>query len=180
VPGGDIDRYRNSVDTVHGVFAEHSNFIRVVIGSRIKNQAQADDIFQNFFLSLVQKPIPQGVRDIKSYLYKAIINDIVDAARKMERYQALVHRYSEQLSFSINTIGPENAFNIKEENDKVFELIKGRLRRSEFRAVTLRYCNSMDTNEVAARMGVKNGTVRRYISVGLAKVRKFLTVESRK
>jgi RNA polymerase sigma factor (sigma-70 family) len=176
----DTDSCRDNVNTAFEVFAEHSNFIRAVIGSRIKNQAQADDIFQNFFLSLVHKPVPEGVKDVKSYLYKAIINDIIDAARKVERYQALVHRYSEQLSFSINTISPENAFNIKEETDKVFELIKGRLRKSELRAVTLRYCNSMDTNEVAARMGVKNGTVRRYISVGLAKVRKFLTVESRK
>jgi RNA polymerase sigma factor (sigma-70 family) len=180
VPGGDVDKYRDNVDTAQKVFAEHGLFIRAVVGSRVKNEAQAEDIFQNFFLSLVHKPIPEGVKDVKSYLYKAIINDIVDAARKVERYQALVHRYSKQPIFSINTISPENAFNIKEEADKVFELIKGRLRRSEFRAVSLRYGNCMDTNEVAARMGVKNGTVRRYISVGLAKVRKFLTVESRK
>ena len=177
---GDVNRYRDNVDTTHKVFTEHGHFIRAVIGSRVRNEAQAEDIFQNLFLSLIHNPIPEHVKDVKSYLCKAIINDIVDAARKVERYQALVHRYSEQLSFSINTISPENAFNIKEETDKVFELIKGRLRRSELRAVTLRYCNSLDTNEVAARMGVKNGTVRRYISVGLAKVRKLLTVESRK
>ncbi len=177
---GDVDSYRDNVDTAHKVFTEHGHFIRAVIGSRVKNKAQAEDIFQNFFLSLVHNPIPERVRHVKSYLCKAIINDIVDAARKVERYQALVHRYSEQSIFSINTIGPENAFNIKEETDKLFELIKGRLRKSELRAVTLRYCSSLDTNEVAARMGVKNGTVRRYISVGLAKVRKLLTVESRK
>ena len=175
-----MDKYRDNVDTAHKVFKEHGYFIRAVIGSQVKNEAQADDIFQDFFLSLVHKPIPEGIKDVKSYLYKAVINDIVDTARKVERYQALVHRYSEQNIFSVNTIAPENAFNIKEETDKVFELINGRLRKSELRAVTLRYCSTLDTDEVAARMGVKNGTVRRYISVGLAKVRKLLTVESRK
>jgi len=175
--GGDIDRYRDSVDTAYNVFAEHGNFIRAVLGSRVKNEAQADDIFQNFFLSLVHKPVPEGVRDIKSYLYKAIINDIVDAARRVERYQALVHRYSEQPNFSINTISPENALSIKEETDKVLGLINSRLRRSELQAITLRYGNCTDINEVAEKMGVNSGTVRRYISVGLAKVRKLLTAK---
>jgi RNA polymerase sigma factor (sigma-70 family) len=177
VPGGDIDRYRDSVDTAHNVFAEYGNFIQAVIRSRVKNKAEADDTFQNFFLSLVHKPVPEGVRDIRGYLYKAIINDIVDAARRVERYQALVHRYSEQLNFSANTISPENALTIREETDKVLGLISERLRKSEFQAITLRYSNCTDINEVAEKMGVNSGTVRRYVSVGLAKVRKFLTAK---
>jgi RNA polymerase sigma factor (sigma-70 family) len=156
------------------VFAEHSSFIRAVISSRFKNEAQADDIFQNFFLSLIRKPVPEDVKDIKSYLYKAIINDIVDTARGVERYQALVHRYSEQLNFSINRIGPEDALSIREETDKVLDLMGRHLRRSEFQAITLRYGNYADINEVAGKMGVNSGTVRRYISVGLAKIRKLL------
>ena len=177
MPGGNIDRYRDSVDTAHNVFAEHGNFIQAVIRSRVKNKAEADDTFQNFFLSLVHKPIPQGVRDIKSYLYKAIIHDIIDAARKVERYQALAHRYSEQLNFSINRISPEDALTVREETDKVLELISRRLRRSEFQAITLRYGSCTDISEVAEKMGVNSGTVRRYISVGLAKVRKLLTAK---
>jgi RNA polymerase sigma factor (sigma-70 family) len=177
VPVADIDRYRDSVDTAHNVFAEHGNFIQAVIHSRIKNKAEADDIFQNFFLSLIHKPVPEDVKDIKSYLYKAIINDIIDTARKVERYQALVHRYSEQLNFSINTTSPENALSIKEETDKVLGLISRRLRRSEFQAISLRYGKCADINEVAEKMGVDSGTVRRYISIGLAKIRKFLTAK---
>jgi RNA polymerase sigma factor (sigma-70 family) len=174
VPVADIDRYRDNVDTAYKVFAEHGNFIRAVIGSRFKNDAQADDIFQNFFLSLIRKPVPEDVKDIKSYLYKAIINDIVDTARGVERYQALVHRYSEQLNFSINRIGPEDALSIREETDKVLDLMGRHLRRSEFQAITLRYRNCTPIKKVAEEMGVRNGTVRRYISVGLSKVRKLL------
>jgi RNA polymerase sigma factor (sigma-70 family) len=159
------------------VFAEHSSFIRAVIGSQVKNEAQADDIFQNLFLSLIHKPVPEGVRDIKGYLYKAIINDIVDAARRVERYQALVHRYSEQLNFSISRSSPEDALTIREETDKVLELISRQLRKSEFQAITLRYGSCTDISEVAEKMGVNSGTVRRYISVGLAKVRKLLTAK---
>lgn len=174
---GDIESCSDSVSMAYEVFAEHSSFIRAVIGSQVKNEAQADDIFQNLFLSLIHKPVPEGVRDIKGYLYKAIINDIVDAARRVERYQALVHRYSEQLNFSISRSSPEDALTIREETDKVLELISRQLRKSEFQAITLRYGSCTDISEVAEKMGVNSGTVRRYISVGLAKVRKLLTAK---
>jgi RNA polymerase sigma factor (sigma-70 family) len=174
VLSGDTGSCRESVNTAYEVFAEHSSFIRAVIGSRVKNEAQADDIFQNLFLSLVHKPTPKDVGDIKSYLYRAIINDIADAARTMERYQALVRRYNEQLNFHSKTISPENALSIREETDKVLDLIGRHLRRSEFQAITLRYRNCTPIKKVAEKMGVRNGTVRRYISVGLSKVRKLL------
>ena len=164
----------DSVNMAYEMFAEHGSFIRGVIGSRVKNEAQADDIFQNLFLSLVHKPVPKGIRDVKSYLYKAIINDTVDASRRVERYQTLVHRYSEQLNFCAYIISPENALSIREETDKVLDLIGRQLRKSEFQAITLRYSNGMNINEVAEKMSVNSGTVRRYISVGLTKVRKFL------
>ena len=171
---GDIESCSDSVSMAYEVFAEHSSFIRAVIGSQVKNEAQADDIFQNLFLSLVHKPVPKDVRDIKSYLYKAIINDIADAARTMERYRALVRRYNEQLNFSAKTISPENTLSIREETDKVLDLIDRHLRRSEFQAITLWYRNCTPIKKVAEKMGVRNGTVRRYISVGLAKARKLL------
>lgn len=174
---GDTSSCIDSVNTAYEVFAEHSSFIRAVIGSWVKNEAQADDIFQNLFLSLVHKPVPQGVEDVKSYLYRAIINDIADAARTMERYRALVRRYNEQLNFSARTISPENTLSIREETDKVLDLMGRHLRRSEFQAITLRYRNCTPIKKVAEKMGVRNGTVRRYISVGLAKVRKLLTAK---
>lgn len=174
---GDTESCSGSVSTAYEIFAKHSSFIRAVIGSRVRNKTQADDIFQNFFLSLVHKPVPKDIRDVKSYLYKAIINDTVDAARKVERYQALVHRYSEQLNFYAYTISPENALFVREETDKVLDLIGRQLRKSEFQAITLRYGNSMNINEVAKKMSVNSGTVRRYISVGLTKARKFLTTK---
>ncbi len=177
MPDRDINRYRDNVNMAHKVFAEHGSFIRAVISSRVKSEAQADDIFQSFFLSLVHKPVPENVKDMKSYLYKAIINDIIDAARRVERYQVLVHRYSEQFNFSINRISPEDALTIREETDKVLELISRQLRKSEFQAITLRYGSCTDISEVAEKMGVNSGTVRRYISVGLAKVRKLLTAK---
>ncbi len=170
--------YRDNVNLANKVFAEHGDFIHAVIRSKLKNKAQADDIFQDFFLSLVHKPLPAGVRNIKSYLYRAISNDVVDAARRAEKYQVQIHKYHKQQNYSINKTSFGNAIVIEEEElGKMFALIKGRLRDSESQAIALRYKNKYSIKEVAKKMGVKRTSVSRYISTGLKKMREFLVVK---
>jgi RNA polymerase sigma factor (sigma-70 family) len=159
------------------IFSEYGDFIRAVIYYRVKNDAQADDLFQDFFLSLVSRPLPAGIRNVKSYLYKAITNDIVDAVRRVEKYKTRMNKYAECLNYSINKNDPENALVEVEQTDKMFKLIEGQLRHSEAQAVTLRYRNSCNIKEVAKKMHVNNRTVSRYLSTGLNKVRQFLTLK---
>ena len=170
--------YRDNINLATRVFAEHGDFIHAVICSKLKNKAQADDIFQDFFLSLVSRPLPTGVRNIKSYLYKAISNDVVDAARRAEKYQVQIHKYQKQQNYSINKTSLGNAILFEEEElDKMFALMKGRLRDSESQAIALRYKGHFSIKEVAKKMGVKSTSVSRYISTGLRKMREFLIVK---
>jgi RNA polymerase sigma factor (sigma-70 family) len=159
------------------IFSEYGDFIRAVICYKVKNEAWADDLFQDFFLSLISKPVPAEVQNIRSYLYRAIINDIVDATRRVENYKTRMNKYAECLNYSINKNTPENAFIEAEETDKMFKLIEGWLRRSEAQAISLRYRNSYNIKEVAKKMHVDNRTVSRYISAGLSKIRQYLTVK---
>jgi len=159
------------------IFSKYGDFIRAVIYYRVKNDAQANDLFQDFFLSLVSKPIPANIQNVKGYLYKAITNDIVDAARRVEKYKTLMNKYAECLNYSVNKNGPENAFVETEQTNKMFRLIEGWLRHSEAQAVTLRYRNSYNIKEAAKKMHVNSRTVSRYISAGLSKVRQFLTLK---
>jgi len=169
--------YENSVLMASELLTEHGDFIRAVIRSQVKNEDQAEDIFQDFFLSLVYKPIPKGVKNIKSYLYRAITNDIVDAVRQVERYRVRIHKYSKQLTHSINNTSSENALIEKEQLDKTFALIKGRLPNSESQAIFLRYRKHHSLKEVAEKMGVNDRSVSRYICVGLRKIRHFLAIK---
>ena len=82
-------RYRKNVGVAAEIVSEYSDFIYMVIYSQVKNKSRVDDIFQDFFISLVSKPIPHNVKNIKSYLYKAVSNDIVDTQRQMERLQKI-------------------------------------------------------------------------------------------
>ncbi len=157
------------------IFSEYGDFIRAVIHYEVKDDARSDDLFQDFFLSLVSKPIPAGVQNVKSYLYRAIINDVVDATRRVEKYKNRVNKYANRLNYSINKNTPENALIETEETDKMFKLIEGRLRNSEAQVISLRYRDSYNMKEVAEKMHVNTRTVSRYISTGLSKIRQFLT-----
>jgi len=177
LPSANTNMYENSVLMASELLTEHGNFIRAVIRSQVKNEDQAEDIFQDFFLSLVYKPIPKGVKNIKSYLYRAITNDIVDAVRQVERYRVRIHEYSKQFTNSINNTSPENALIKKEQLDKMFALIKGRLPNSGYQAIFLRYRKHHSLKEVAEKMGVNDRSVSRYICVGLRKIRQLLTAK---
>jgi RNA polymerase sigma factor (sigma-70 family) len=168
---------QGNVDRAAEIFSQYGDFIRTVIYYHVKNDAQADDLFQDFFLSLVSKPIPANIQNVKGYLYKAITNDIVDAARRVEKYKTRMNKYAECLNYSINKNTPENALFEIEQTDKMFKLIEGQLRHSEAQAISLRYRNSCNIKEVAKKMHVNNRTISRYLSAGLSKVRQFLTLK---
>ncbi|MBN1806571.1 MAG: sigma-70 family RNA polymerase sigma factor [Sedimentisphaerales bacterium] len=153
------------------VIAEHSDFIYKVISSQVKNKSRVDDIFQDFFLSLVAKPVPDNVKNIKCYLYKAICHDIVDTQRQVERYKNQIKNYREKYDFSINNSDPENALIKDEQLNNMFDLIKGQLTSSQSQAITLRYETDHTIQQVAEKMGVKKTSVSRYICTGLRKMR---------
>jgi RNA polymerase sigma factor (sigma-70 family) len=165
--------YTNSVNITAKIFAEHSDFIYAIIYYKVRDKAQADDIYQDFFLSLVAKPVPTGIKDIRSYLYRAITNDIIDANRRVDRYQARIRKYAEVFNYVTNNNTPEKTL-ITEEDGEIFKLIGRCLPSSEARAIKLRFKNNRDITEVAAKMSVDKRSVSRYISVGLKKIRHFL------
>lgn len=172
--GTKINKHKGGLDVAAKVFEKYGDFIYAVINCKVCNESRADDLFQDLFLSFVSKPPPLNIRNIKGYLYRVIINDITDSSRRMERYQALTRRYAERLKYFKTENNPENALIEAEENDKMFKLIQRRLRDSEAEAILLRYRSHLKTKEVAAKMGVNSGSVRKYIYKGFKNIRRFI------
>lgn len=171
-----VNNYAVRVNIAAKVFGQYGDFIYAVIRCKVRNEAQADDLFQDLFLSIVSRP-PPSLQNIKGYLYRAITHDIVDAVRRIERYESNIRKYGDQLNYSINKNGFEDALLEREELDRLFALIRERLPESESEAITLRYRDSHSIKEVAKKMGVEKRTVSSYISVGLKKIRQLLTVK---
>jgi RNA polymerase sigma factor (sigma-70 family) len=159
------------------IFFEHCDFIRAVIRYKIKDEGLAEDLFHNFFLSLVSRPVPAKIRDIKGYIYKAIINDITDHIRHIGKYHAMTHRCANYNKLTVNNRLPEDALIEKEQIDRMIELIRKRVTKNEFKAITSRHSEGLSIKEVADRMSINNRSVSRYISTGIRKVKQFLVIE---
>ena len=160
---------QGNVERAAGIFDKYGDFIRSLIRFHIRNEPEADDVFQDFFLLLVAKPIPLEVENVKGFLYKLIYDTAKDAYRRINRYQSRIDRYTKRnLHFAESH--PDTELISVEETKKMFNLIERQLPPHEASAVILRYRENYNTGEVAEMMGIKQRSVSRYVSVGLKKI----------
>jgi RNA polymerase sigma factor (sigma-70 family) len=156
------------------IFSKYGDFIRGVIRYKAGDEGNVDDLFQNFFISLVYRPPCENVKNIKGYLYRAIINDIIDSRRRVERYQNRMHNYAEYINCSAAEDEPEKVLIETEEMNKMFRCIETQLQHYEAKAVILRYKKNYKIKEVAKSLDINNIAAWRYISTGVRKIRRFL------
>ena len=130
----DVNNQRFDPAAAAEVFLDHEDFIREIICLHVHDEAQADDLFQDFFLSLISSPLPADVRNVESYLYKAIVNDIVDAAQRKRKYRNCMRSYAERSSLPRSQQTPAETVLEKDEANRVFDLIERWLPRAEAQA----------------------------------------------
>lgn len=160
--------------TASQIFNDYGDFIKKVICSQIQDEDQAEDLFQNFFLSLVSNPLPGDIQNIEAYLYKAITNDIADATRLTKKYQNCLYEYAECYNHPRSQKTPEKVVLEVEEANRVFEIVEKQLPHTEAQAVRFQYRDGLDAKEMAEKMSVKNKTIRGYVYEGLSRIRRLL------
>ena len=158
-----------NVERATELFDEYGDFIRAIIRFHVGNEVEAEDLFQDLFLSIVARPIPEEVRNIKAFLYKLISDSIKDNFRRINRYKTRIRRYAECYLHIVDNHPAAGLIDV-EETIKMFDLIERHLPTKEAMAVTLRFRDNCDTGEVAEKMGVKTRSVSRYVSIGLKKI----------
>lgn len=168
---------KEAVKAAAGVFREYGSFIHAVIRFQAVGRLDAEDLFQGFFLVLVHKPVPPEVRNIKSFLYRAVVNYVLDSVRQQARHGHNMKKYSEETRISINNRAARNAFLTADEKDTVIAYMVRHLQVREAQAFVLKYRDNCSLAEIANTMGVDKRTVSRYLSEGLKKLRKTLVIE---
>ena len=179
-----VERYRNgksdkteAVAAAAALFDEYGTFIRAVIRFQARNEFQEDDLFQQFFLSLVKHPVPASVDNIKSYLYRAIANDIIDTARRKARRRKHFEKLAQEFRNSIHKRVPSHAISGEAHDDAAFVCLTRQLPRREAEAVTLRYQENRSIAEIAHAMGVDQRTVSHYLAGALRHLRRICAIE---
>ena len=156
------------------VFDRYGDEIRAVIHFNVKDKTKADDIFQEFFVSIVRKPIPSGVQDIRGYLYRAVTNDVIDVSRQIKNHQDHIQKYAECRKNSEIPQDPQKTAIQMEGTKKMFQLIESRLPKREAEVLVQRYGHGLSIKDTAEKMNVNKKIVSRYLSVALKKMREFV------
>jgi RNA polymerase sigma factor (sigma-70 family) len=167
----------STVRKATAIFAEHEAFIRTSISIHAGGKLDPEDLYQEFYLSLIRKPIPDDVRDLKGYLYRVIGHHVVDAIRSGRSYSRTVKKYAEETRISINTEEPRNAFIDEEHQNATVAGMVHHLQDREAEAFVLKYRDDCNIMEIAAKMGVNRRTVSRYLSESLRKLHRRLAAE---
>jgi RNA polymerase sigma factor (sigma-70 family) len=160
------------------IFEKHGGFIYSVIRYKTSDESLVDDLFQDLFLALAANPVSLDGPKLKAFLYRAIVNDILDAVRRIRRYKNLIEEYAKNRELTINNQRHENSCSIGERVESIMENAWESLSPKETKAISLRYLDGHSIAEVAERMKVKPASVSRYICIGLDKIRQSLNSNS--
>jgi len=170
----------DNVRLAESIYTKYGPFIRAVINCRVKDQHLRNDIYHDFFLSLVRNPIPDNVKDIRNYIYKSICNDIRDTKRKSDCYYRHLQGHYQIAANSQQVSANESNIVEMEEVCRMLEAIEGHLYTSEAKVLKLRYQNDLTNSEIAKRMNLGHATVETYMSTALKKLRGILNQEKEK
>ncbi|MFC1677137.1 sigma-70 family RNA polymerase sigma factor [Planctomycetota bacterium] len=157
------------------IFEEYGDIIRDIIRFQINDKSMVDDIFQNFFLSLVRCPISDEIGNIKKYLHRAIKNDIIDASLRIKNYHARNQKYGKLYINYANYNNPIDVVIQKEERQILLDFVQSLLRPHEAEVIIRRYIYNQKNSDAAKEMGVKTMTFSRYICTALKKIREYLS-----
>lgn len=162
------------------IFAEYGGFIRTVINTKVRDEYLRNDIYHDFFLSMVRKPIPENISDVKSYLYRAICNDVYDSTRKVECYGKHIQKHSQEKRGDLSEPAADEKLTISDEACRMFEIIETKLTSGQARVMKLKYQKELSNNEIAESLNIGSPSVSTYFSTGLKKLREIIKNEEKK
>ncbi len=171
--GSNGTELRDRVVQVAKIFEEYGDEIRAIICFNVQDETKADDLFQEFFISLVRNPVPPDLKDIRSYIYRAIINDVIDSSRQVKNHQEGIQKYAELHMYSDTQEDPQEMVIDAEETKKMFELIESRLSQRESEVVAHRFGLGLTISDTAEKISVDRRSVSRYLSTAIKKMRGF-------
>jgi RNA polymerase sigma factor (sigma-70 family) len=155
------------------LYSENHSFVWSTINKLINNQNDVDDVAQDFFVSLLQRPIPSDMKDCKPYLYRILHRDVIDYSRSNQRYQKMMSKFCEYSQYqSKKTISSKSG--LTENYPLIMNLIQKTLPPRQATALMLRYKYDYKYEKIAQIMNVNPQSSRKYVCFALKKIRKEL------
>jgi RNA polymerase sigma factor (sigma-70 family) len=170
----ELDEREKRLQFATQIFNEHSDDIRAIIRYNIRDESIIDDIYQDFFLSLVATNISRPIKNMRSFLYTAITNDIVSMARRVRRRRERLKVYAQEgFWVASEEESPSDQLIRDEEKERILTHLEKHLCPSEFKAVMCRFTEGGDNEKAAERLGIKKRSFLRYLCSALKKIKKI-------
>lgn len=174
-----VENNQDPVKYAAEIFDKYEDIIRAVIKATINDKSQQDDIFQDFFISLVRRPVPKYVDNVEGYICRAIKNDIYDAKRKTKNYRSRISKHAYRIEKMHKQQTPQDFAIERELRQNITEVIEQILPMHEANAIFDRFCISNTSLEKDYNKTHKNKrTLSRYVCVGLKNLRESLCMKN--
>jgi len=165
---------RKRVELAAAIFEKHGATIYAFISHQVAGRSDVDDIYQTLFLSLVRRPIPSHVQNVVGYLYRAIQNDAIDAARRRKSYQDFISRYADDPRHSTVQEDVQSMAIRAEDAQRTVQIVKRHLRHHEAQAIIEQYGCNYNAHNITKTMHMKKRTLSRYVCTGLKNLRQLV------
>lgn len=166
----DCINLENSTSWIDQLYQEHGKFIESILQYAVKDSQERDDIYQDIFMAMLKVNNPNGIQDIRDYLYVLTINKVHEHKRKKIRGRQILKAYADVLS-RIPPSVTADATVVREEAARMLNLVESCLSKKESEAVLLRYRDTADAEQAAKAMNISKRSFVRYVSVGMKKIR---------
>ncbi len=136
----------------------------------LKNEADAEDLVQTFFIEFVEKRIFEHLEgEIKGYLFKSIHNRCLNHIRKSNSLKAKQEEFEfvDEERNSDEYLMRENVYVLIER--ALYDLP---LQRKQ--ALTMVYLENRRYQEAADRMGISINSLKTHLKLGLKSLRKIM------
>jgi len=163
------------IEAASRIFGEYEDFIRETIKRR--SPMDAEDLFQDFFVFLASKPVPDYVQNVKGYLYRALTNDIHDFFRQSTNYKSRLRRYSTLLRYTNIRRTHEQIFSDADVAEHIFQIVNEKLPPYLARTFILHFREQCSIREISAKIGVPPRAVSVYLSKSIKQMRDYVARE---
>ncbi len=140
------------------IFREHNQLLLKFLAARLGSEQDAKEVAQEAYVRLLQLDNPAGVSFLKAFLFKTAANIAIDRVRRRQAVESRSHYFAEFLfeeSPELSTSAAQDA----EVTASALDELPDHWRA----AFLLSRLDGLGTDEIAARMGVTDRAIRKYL-----------------
>lgn len=169
--GNNGEDTRRRVKRAEEVFDRYGDEIRAMIDFNVRDKSSTEDILHDFFVSIVKKPVPLGIENVRAYLYRAVSNDVVDRFRRARNHREGIQVYAEYRRDRAVQKEPQNAAIEAEETERMLQLIESHLPPRQANAFIQQCGVGRGASDAATELSVDKRSVSRYLTEAIKKIR---------